>query len=46
MSENPLDVVEEHNYLTVCLHHKLLWSPHVNHICNKVNLTLDSYILF
>ena len=46
MSENPLDVVEEHDYLTVCLYHKLSWSPHVNHICNKINLTLGIAIYF
>ena len=40
MSETPLEVVEEHGYLGVRLHHKLSWSPHVNHICNKVNRML------
>ena len=35
-----LEVVEEHNYLRVRLHHKLSWSPHVNHICNKANRML------
>ena len=37
MSNIPLEIVEEHDYLGVRLHHKLSWSPHVNHICNKVN---------
>ena len=32
--------MEEHDYLGVRLHHKLSWSPHVNHICNKANRTL------
>ena len=40
MSETPLEV-EEQDYLGVRLHHKLSWSPHVNHICNKVNRMLD-----
>ena len=40
MSETPLEVVEEHDYLGVRLHHKLSWSPHVNHICNKANRML------
>ena len=37
MSETLLEVVEEQDYLGVRLHHKLSWSPHVNHICNKAN---------
>ena len=37
MSETPLEVVEKHDYLGVRLHHKLSWSPRVNHICNKAN---------
>ena len=40
MSGTSLQVVEEHDYLGVRLHHKLSWSPHVNHICNKVNRIL------
>ena len=40
MSKTPLEVVEEHGYLGVRLHHKLSWSPHVNHICNKANRLL------
>ena len=40
MSETPLEVVEEQDYLGVRLHHKLSWSPHVNHICNKANRML------
>ena len=40
MSKTPLEVVEEHDYLGVRLHHKLSWSPHVNHICNKANRLL------
>ena len=40
MSGISLQVVEEHDYLGVRLHHKLSWSPHVNHICNKVNCIL------
>ena len=40
MSETPLEIVEEHDYLGVRLHHKLSWSPHVNHICNKANRML------
>ena len=30
-----LDTVTEHNYLGVCLHQKLSWSPHVDCIRNK-----------
>ena len=37
MSGISLEVVEEHDYLGVHLYHKLSWSPHVNHVCNKVN---------
>ena len=40
MSGISLQVVEEHDYLGVRLHHKLSWSPYVNHICNKVNRIL------
>ena len=40
MSNTPLETVEEHDYLGVRLHHKLSWSPHINHIYNKVNRML------
>ena len=35
-----LDTVTEHDYLDVCLHHKLSWSPHVDRIRNKANRLL------
>ena len=44
MSEIPLVVVEGCDYLGVLLWHKLSWSPHVNHICNKINRTLEFLI--
>ena len=40
MSDTPLDVVLEHNYLGICLHHKLSWEPHINYICTKANRLL------
>ena len=33
----PLKIVEQHNYLGVCLHHRMLWQPHIDFICNKAN---------
>ena len=33
----PLEIVEQHNYLGVCLHHRLSWQPHIDSICNKAN---------
>ena len=30
----------EHNYLSIRLHHKLSWEPHINYICNKANRLL------
>ena len=40
MSDIPLNTVLEHDYLGVHLHHKLSWSPHVDHICNKASRLL------
>ena len=40
MSNNSLDIVTEHNYLGVRLHHRLSWEPHVNYICGKANQLL------
>ena len=40
MSGISLEAVEEHDYFGVHLHHKLSWSPRINHICNKVNCIL------
>ena len=31
------EVVEQHDYLGECLHHKLPWQPHIDFICNKAN---------
>ena len=31
-----LDTVTEHEYLGICLHHKLSWIPYVDRIRNKV----------
>ena len=36
----PLNTVLEHDYLGVCLHHKLSWRPHVDHMCNKASRLL------
>ena len=30
----------EHDYLEVCLHHKLSWRPHVDRMCNKASRLL------
>ena len=35
MSSIPLETVEQHNYLGVCLHHRLSRQPHIDFICNK-----------
>ena len=40
MSNVPLTTVKEHNYLGICLYHKLSWKPHVDRICNKANRLL------
>ena len=41
MNDIPLNTVLEHDYyLGVHLHHKLLWRPHVDHICNKASRLL------
>ena len=32
-----LDTVTEHEYLGICLHHKLSWSPHDDRVRNKAN---------
>ena len=26
---------DQYYYLGICLNHKLIWSPHVSHLCNK-----------
>ena len=36
----PLQVVEQHHYLGVLIDNKLLWTPHINSICNKANSLL------
>ena len=33
----PLEIVEQHYYLEMCLHHRLSWQPHNDSICNKAN---------
>ena len=38
MSNAPLNIVTEHNYLGVHLHH---WEPHVNYVCNKASQLLS-----
>ena len=40
MNNIPLEFVDQHNYLGVCLHNKLSWQPHVNQICHKANRQL------
>ena len=37
MNNIPLEFVDQHNYLGLCLHNKLSWQPHVNQICHKAN---------
>ena len=31
---------DQHSYLGICLNHKLSWSPHISHLCNKANRLL------
>ena len=33
----PLQIVNQHKYLGVCLDHKMSWQPHINQICAKTN---------
>jgi len=40
MCNMPLSIVEEHDYLGIRLHHKLSWTPQINHICSKANRLL------
>ena len=41
MSDIPLNTVLEHDYLGVCLHHKLSWRPYyVDCMCNKASRLL------
>ena len=40
MSNTPLDIVTQHNYLGVCLHHRLSWKPHADYIYGKANQLL------
>ena len=40
MNNIPLEFVDQHNYLGVCLHRKLSWQPHVNQVCHKANRQL------
>ena len=35
-----LNRTDQHSYLGICLNHKLSWSPHVSHLCNKANCLL------
>ena len=37
---SPLEIVEQHSYLGVYLHHKMSWQPHIDFICNKANRLL------
>ena len=40
MCGTPLEIVEQHNYLGICLHHRLSWQPYIDSICNKANRLL------
>ena len=40
MDNTPLEIVNQHNYLGVCIDHKLSWQPHIEIICNKANCIL------
>ena len=40
MCDIPLEIVEQHNYQEVCLHHRMSWKPHIELICNKANCLL------
>ena len=35
-----LNIVTEHKYLGICLHHKLSWSSHTDRVQNKENRLL------
>ena len=37
MSNIPLNIVSEHTYLGIRLHHTLSWEPHINYISGKAN---------
>lgn len=37
-----LNMVTEHEYLGICLHHKLSWGPYVDRVRNKANRLLGS----
>ena len=41
MNNIPLEFVDQHNYLGVCLHNELSWQPHVNQVFHKANRQLD-----
>ena len=36
----PLEIVEQYNYLGVCLYHRMSWQPHIDYICDKANCFL------
>ena len=40
MKGTPLEIVEEHNYLGITLHHRMSWKSHINNVCNKSNRIL------
>ena len=40
MSNISLNVVTDHGYLSICLHHKLPWGSHVECVHNKANQLL------
>ena len=37
MCRVPLEIVEQHSYLGVCLRHRLSWQPHIDSLCSKAN---------
>ena len=40
MNGIPLQIVEQHLYLGVYLHHRMSWQPQVDYVCNKANRIL------
>ena len=35
MKGTPLEIVKEHNYLGITLHHRMSWKSHISNVCNK-----------
>ena len=40
MTNISLNIVTEHEYVGICVHHKLSWSPYIDRVWNKANRLL------